>query len=95
MLYQMVELKEGVEIQYLGVYALKWKHDEWGPPSVGFVERDVFDLVPADQHERLLQEHKALQELLAVQDVTIAAQDATIAKLEEITVGYAIEQLLV
>lgn len=83
MLYQMVELKEGVEVQYLGVHVLKWKHDKWGPPSVGFMERGVFDLVPADQYEQLLQEHKALQELLlAVQDVTIAAQDATIAKLE-------------
>lgn len=69
MLYQMVELEEGVDVQYLGVYALKWKR-EWGPPSVGFVE--------PDQHERLLQEHTALQELLAV-------QDATIAKLGKIT----------
>jgi DNA-directed RNA polymerase subunit RPC12/RpoP len=41
MLYQMVELEDGAEVQYLGVYALKWRHDEWGPPSVGFVERNV------------------------------------------------------
>lgn len=43
MLYQMVELEEGAEVQYLGVYALKWQ-SEWGPPSVGFVEKNVFDL---------------------------------------------------
>ena len=44
MLYQMVELEEGATVQYLGVYVLKWQHDEWGPPSVGFVEKNVFNL---------------------------------------------------
>lgn len=44
MLYRMVELEEGVDVQYLGVYALKWRHDEWGLPSVGFVERNIFNL---------------------------------------------------
>jgi len=37
MLYKRVELKEGNEVQYLGVYVLRWQR-EWGEPSVGFVE---------------------------------------------------------
>ena len=36
-LYKQVELKEGIEVQYLGVYILRWR-PEWGEPSVGFVE---------------------------------------------------------
>lgn len=36
-LYKMVKLKEGVLVQYVGVYVLKWQK-EWGKPSVGFVE---------------------------------------------------------
>ena len=35
--YKMVDLKDGVIVQYVGVYVLKWK-PEWGQPSVGFVE---------------------------------------------------------
>lgn len=37
MLYKQVELKEGVPVQYLGVYVLRWR-PEWGEPTVGFVE---------------------------------------------------------
>jgi len=37
MLYKRVELKDGVEVQFVGVYVLKWKK-EWGQPEVGFVE---------------------------------------------------------
>jgi len=38
-LYKMVELKEGVLVQYVGVYVLRWQK-EWGEPTVGFVEVD-------------------------------------------------------
>lgn len=37
--YKIVELEEGVSVQYLGVYVLKWRR-EWGEPEVGFVEVD-------------------------------------------------------
>ena len=36
----MVELVEGVPVQYVGVYVLHWK-PEWGKPEVGFVEEDT------------------------------------------------------
>lgn len=37
-LYRMVRpLRNGEPVQYLGVYALRWR-PEWGPPQVGFVE---------------------------------------------------------
>lgn len=36
-LYRMVELKDGVNVQHLGVYVLHWQK-EWGQPEVGFVE---------------------------------------------------------
>jgi len=36
-LYKMVELKDGVLVQYVGVYVLQWQK-EWGKPQVGFVE---------------------------------------------------------
>lgn len=37
--YKLVDLEEGTPVQYLGVYALKWR-PEMGEPSVGFVEVD-------------------------------------------------------
>lgn len=36
-LVEKVELSEGVEVQWVGVYALKWR-PEWGYPTVGFRE---------------------------------------------------------
>jgi len=36
-MFQMVELKEGVPVQYLGVYVTRWE-SEWGLPQYGFVE---------------------------------------------------------
>ena len=36
-LVEMVELEEGVEVQWVGVYVLKWR-PEWGQPTVGFRE---------------------------------------------------------
>lgn len=38
-LYKKVELKEGVLVQYVGVYVLNWQK-EWGEPQVGFVEEE-------------------------------------------------------
>ena len=37
MLVESVELKEGIPVQWMGVYALKWQ-PEWGQPTVGFRE---------------------------------------------------------
>ena len=36
-LYKRLELIEGEPVQFLGVYALRWR-PEWGEPTVGFVE---------------------------------------------------------
>jgi len=36
-LYKKIALKEGVLVQYVGVYVLKWQQ-AWGQPEVGFVE---------------------------------------------------------
>ena len=63
MLYSKVELDDGVEVQYLGAYVLKWKDGHCSEPEVGFVETGEYDV--------LLEEHKALQELLAMKDVEI------------------------
>jgi len=38
--YRAVELEEGESVQYLGVYALRWKW-AWGEPTIGFVEADI------------------------------------------------------
>jgi len=40
MLYKRVELKEGVPVQFVGVYVTKWQK-EWGQPTVGFVEDEA------------------------------------------------------
>lgn len=32
-------LKDGDEVQYVGVYVLRWR-PEWGTPTVGFVHQD-------------------------------------------------------
>lgn len=51
-LYKQVELKDGVPVQYLGVYILKWRQ-EWGEPSVGFVpvEDDPYARIAALEAE--------------------------------------------
>ena len=36
-LVESVELEEGTEVQWVGVYALKWQSG-WGQPTVGFRE---------------------------------------------------------
>lgn len=41
-LYEMVELEDGVEVQFVGVHVLRWQK-EWGEPQVGFVEYDPED----------------------------------------------------
>lgn len=35
--YKIVEYKEGIQVRYLAVRALKWNW-QWGHPTVGFVE---------------------------------------------------------
>lgn len=37
--YNAVELKDGVNVNYLGVYVLNWR-PEWGKPDIGFVEEE-------------------------------------------------------
>ncbi len=44
MLYKAVPLEDGEELQYLGVYVLKWQR-EWGDPAIGFVELDTESVV--------------------------------------------------
>jgi len=56
MKYIRVELSEGVPVQFLGVYALRWQ-PEWGQPSVGFIEAEddnelAAALAAKDQAER-------------------------------------------
>lgn len=40
MFYKRVELKEGIEVQFLGVHATRWKHvlGFLDKPTIGFVE---------------------------------------------------------
>jgi len=44
--YKLVDLEEGTPVQYLGVYALKWR-PEMGEPTVGFVEDDEAETLRA------------------------------------------------
>jgi len=71
MLYRMVELEDGQELQYLAVGALRWR-PEWGEPEVGFVEAGadgrMYLVELKGKYDQLLEEHKALQELLATKD---------------------------
>jgi hypothetical protein len=80
MLYKRVELTEGATVQFVGVYALKWKYGEWGMPEWGFVEFE-------GDFDQLMEEHKALQELLAVRDAEAEElreeSEALRARLEE------------
>lgn len=39
----IVDLPEGAPVQYLGMYALQWKHEFMGDPTVAFVEVDDVD----------------------------------------------------
>ena len=42
-LFKEVELKEGADVQFVGVYVLRW-NPEWGSPTVGFIEVDESEL---------------------------------------------------
>jgi len=54
MLYKKVELKEGVPVQYLAAYVLKWKNRH-ADPEVGFVEATKKDLEEAVENEDYLE----------------------------------------
>jgi hypothetical protein len=41
-MYKKVDLKEGVPVQYVGVYVTRWQC-EWGQPTVGFHEVEEKD----------------------------------------------------
>lgn len=44
MLYQFVEPKDGNELQYVGVYVMRW-NPSWGEPTVGFREADTEQMI--------------------------------------------------
>jgi len=46
-LVESVELEEGTEVQWVGVYVLKWQ-PEWGQPTVGFREPSPCNWSPED-----------------------------------------------
>lgn len=43
-LYKAISLEEGVGVQYVGFYVLKWR-PEWGMPDLGFVEVDSDEII--------------------------------------------------
>lgn len=43
-LFKMIELEEGVPVQFLAVYALHWR-PEWGEPEYGFIEVGCTDVL--------------------------------------------------
>ena len=49
MLYEMVELEEGVSVQFLAVHALRWYTESMVKPTCGFIELD-----PETTHEDLV-----------------------------------------
>ena len=72
MLYKAVPLEDGEELQYLGVYVLKWQR-EWGDPAIGFVELDmaaVIESVESLINHVMAQEEKA--EPMSAAEVRVA-----------------------
>ena len=72
MLYKAVPLEDGEELQYLGVYVLKWRR-EWGDPAIGFVELDtaaVIESVESLINHVMAQEEKA--EPMSAAEVRVA-----------------------
>ncbi len=71
-LYKAVPLEDGEELQYLGVYVLKWQR-EWGDPAIGFVELDmaaVIESVESLINHVMAQEEKA--EPMSAAEVRVA-----------------------
>ena len=50
--YKRVELIEGEPVVFVGVHALRW-HQEWGEPSVGFLDAPEIDEKIASLESRL------------------------------------------
>ena len=50
--YKRVELIEGEPVVFVGVHALRW-HQEWGEPSVGFLDAPEIDEKIASLEARL------------------------------------------
>ena len=53
-LFKAVELKDGADVQYVGVYILKWR-PEWGKPTIGFIEYES----PEEEFDRIEDLEKA------------------------------------
>lgn len=49
-LAEMVDLKEGATVQWVGVYVLKWQ-PEWGHPTVGFRDKDACEWLYDEVHD--------------------------------------------
>lgn len=74
MLYKAVPLEDGNELQYLGVYVLRWKR-EWDDPTIGFVELDtavVIESVESLINHVMAQEEKA--EPMSKAEIRVAIQ---------------------
>ncbi len=72
MMYKRVDLQDGVKVQYVGVYVLKWNFD-CGQPETGFTEIDYSF-------------QDALDELDYIQFIDNRGNDADIAKSEVIEI---------
>ena len=51
MCYEMIELKEGEPVVFLGVHALRWNWQEWGVPKFGFINCNCHQKVEELQAE--------------------------------------------
>lgn len=72
-LFQAVEIKEGMVVQFVGVYALRWR-PEWGEPQIGFVEITSEEI--AAIHEVEAAEAQAKQDALAGESAYVAGRQA-------------------
>lgn len=66
MCYEMIELKEGEPVVFLGVHALRWNWQEWGEPKVGFIDCDCHEKV-----EELQAENERLRATLTEIDIEV------------------------
>lgn len=79
MIYKAVELEEGVQVQFLAVYALRWR-PEWGEPKIGFIEIDdnLMDAAPD-----LLKACKKALSYLAARMVAESGHETAMCDLSE------------
>lgn len=82
MVFKLVELTEGVPVQFLGIYATRWPYDSGVDPTVGFIEDEAAESRAAqleaerDELARKLEQAQHENERLHAELVRVNQQNA-------------------